>query len=149
MSSNFECNFYPLIATTPSRHFVDKNSVSGNHYTEQGGNSYKLIILDLLEALYLISVDKSLAQRQLHGYRRRSISFQMYGNESARHRRVARKEKRLAFFEGSGETVANWIRSQVGSVIANANNDRPRYTITCNQKTCSACEIDVRILYES
>ncbi len=89
----------------------------------------------------LVGVDESLADRQrlsgrtlkeiflyaflcqIHGYQV-FFTFNVHRYERARHWRVAREEERPPLLQSAGEAVADRVDAQIGTVVANANDDR-------------------------
>jgi hypothetical protein len=81
---------------------------------------------------YLVGVNEGLAQRQLDGERRLGGRLQVHRDEGSGHRGVAGQEERLALLEGPGEPIADGVRAEVRSVVAHADDYRPRMSLACN-----------------
>lgn len=87
-----------------------------------------------LDRKSLICVDESLAERQLHRRRVLCRSLQVHGDESTGHRRIARKEERLTLFQWSSEPIADRIRTEIRTVVADPDDYRSGQLFTCGQE---------------
>lgn len=88
-----------------------------------GGRAAGRLVPELrapLDGQRLVGVHEGLADGQLAGARR----LEVHAHEGARHGRVAGQEERLALFEEAGEAVADGIRAQVWTVVADTNHNR-------------------------
>lgn len=81
------------------------------------------------KSTYLISVDERLAQGQLHWQRGLRGGLQVHGDKGPGHRWIAGEKQRLALLQWPGESVADWICAQVGSVVANPHDNRAWHAV--------------------
>lgn len=58
----------------------------------------------------------------------------MDADEGAGHRRIAGQKERFSLFDEAGESIADRIRSQIRSVVANSDHHR-RWLLTCEKRT--------------